>query len=90
MDGDDAVWPTECKACGGSLTQDFQPSYHTFYVKKQRTDFVAALCDACSSKIRPSLMVGDDPLTDRMSATWVEEGGAEPTGVSILTSLGLD
>ncbi len=88
MGGDDAVWPDTCKACGGSLSQDFQPSYHTFYIKKERTDFVAALCDACSAKIRPALMVGDDPLMDRMSSTWVEEGGAENSGVSILAALG--
>lgn len=87
-EGEDAEWPETCKACGGSLSRDFQPSYHTFYIKKARTDFVAALCDACSAKIRPTLMVGDDQLEDRMSATWVQEGGAENTGVSILTALG--
>lgn len=86
--GEAVEWPDTCKACGGSLTTDFQPSFHTFYRKKERTDFVAALCDDCSTKIRPSLMVGDDVLEDRRAEVESLDGGAVVSGLTLLQSLG--
>jgi hypothetical protein len=86
--GDGAEWPETCKACGGSLSRDFQPSYHTFFLKKQRTDLVAALCDACSMKMRPGLMVGEDCLPDRQADSPVIDGGAVVDGDSLLRALG--
>lgn len=88
LTGEGAEWPENCKACGGSLSQDFQPSYHSFFRKKARTDLVAALCDACSIKIRPGLMVGEDSLTDRQADGQVIDGGAVLSGDDLLAALG--
>lgn len=88
VEGENAIWPETCKACGGSLSRDFEPSYHTFYRKKQRVDLVAALCESCSIKLRPSLMVGEDELADRQASTVVVDGGAEVSSEDLLASLG--
>lgn len=72
-------WPETCPSCGGSIAEDFDPTYLTVYMPKaEAVQLVIAHCGTCAAAARPQLRVGMDRIPDRQSAGRVE-GAAAPS-----------
>jgi hypothetical protein len=68
-------WPETCPLCGGSISEDFDPTYLTVYMpKEEAVQIVVAACSSCAANLRPQVVLGMEPTVDRQAQGRV--GGA--------------